>query len=46
MSRYFKVATCMPDIKVGNIYENLQKIKACIAELNNLRVKMIVFPEL
>lgn len=46
MSRYFKVATCMPDIKVGNVYENLQKIKACIAELNNLRIKMIVFPEL
>ena len=46
MSRYFKVATCMPDIKVGNVKENLEKIKAYILELNNSKVKMIVFPEL
>lgn len=46
MNGYLKVATLMPDIKVGNPQFNIEAIKEEIQKANALTVKFCLFPEL
>lgn len=46
MKGYLRVASIMPNIKVGNPTFNLDAIKEDILKANTLNVKLCVFPEL
>ena len=46
MKGYVRVATLMPDIKVGNPKFNIETIKEEILKANTLSVKLCVLPEL
>ena len=46
MKGYLRVASIMPNIKVGNPAYNLNSIKDDILKANTLNVKLCVLPEL